>query len=80
MDDNYQTPLIERAIRMAAGNCDIPLGAIFHSDCGSNYTSRQFGDHAIACIGTLFQTAFSKRASLFRACDIVVDTRTVGSS
>jgi putative transposase len=43
MDDNYKTPLIEAAIRMAARNCDLPPGAIFHSDRGSNYTSQQFG-------------------------------------
>lgn len=43
MDDNYKTPLIEAAIRMAARNYDLPPGAIFHSDRGSNYTSRQFG-------------------------------------
>lgn len=42
MDDNYQTPLIEKAIRMAARNYRIRRGAIFHSDRGSNYTSAQF--------------------------------------
>lgn len=44
MDDNYKTPLIEDAIRMAARNHDIKPGAIFHSDRGSNYTSQQFAD------------------------------------
>ncbi len=43
MDDNYKTPLIEQAIRMAARNYQLPPGAIFHSDRGSNYTSNQFG-------------------------------------
>jgi transposase InsO family protein len=43
MDDNYKTPLIEKAIRMAARNYELPTGAIFHSDRGSNYTSKQFG-------------------------------------
>ena len=43
MDDNYKTPLIEAAIRMAARNVNLPPGAIFHSDRGSNYTSDQFG-------------------------------------
>jgi putative transposase len=43
MDDNYKTPLIEAAIWMAARNGDLPPGAIFHSDRGSNYTSQQFG-------------------------------------
>ena len=42
MDDNYKTPLIEAAIRMAARNVDLPKDAIFHSDRGSNYTSDDF--------------------------------------
>jgi len=42
MDDNYKTPLISRAVRMAAANLDLPDGAIFHSDRGSNYTSAEF--------------------------------------
>jgi putative transposase len=42
MDDNYKTPLITAAIKMAAGNLDLPEGAIFHSDRGSNYTSGEF--------------------------------------
>jgi putative transposase len=44
MADNYQTPLIEEAIRMAARNYPIKRGAIFHSDRGSNYTSAQFAN------------------------------------
>jgi len=43
MDDNYKTPLISDAIKMAARNLDLPEGAIFHSDRGSNYTSTEFG-------------------------------------
>ena len=43
MDDNYKTPLISRAIEMAARNLDLPEGAIFHSDRGSNYTSAEYG-------------------------------------
>ena len=43
MDDNYKNPLIENAIRMAARNYELPADAIFHSDRGSNYTSKQFG-------------------------------------
>jgi putative transposase len=42
MDDNYKTPLIIDAIQMAARNVNLPPGAIFHSDRGSNYTSAKF--------------------------------------
>jgi putative transposase len=42
MDDNYKTPLIGEAIKMAARNLYLPEGAIFHSDRGSNYTSAEF--------------------------------------
>lgn len=42
MDDNYKTPLIKDAIRMAARNVDLPEDAVFHSDRGSNYTSGEF--------------------------------------
>ena len=40
--DNYKTPLIEKAVEMAARNVELPEGAIFHSDRGSNYTSAEF--------------------------------------
>jgi putative transposase len=42
MDDNYRTPLIVSAIQMAARNIELPVGAVFHSDRGSNYTSAEF--------------------------------------
>jgi putative transposase len=42
IDDNYKTPLIERAIEMAARNNALAGKAIFHTDRGSNYTSVQF--------------------------------------
>ena len=42
MVDNCKTPLISRAIEMAARNLDVPEGAVFHSDRGSNYTSAEF--------------------------------------
>jgi putative transposase len=42
MDDNYRAPLISSAIEMAARNLDLPAGAVFHSDRGSNYTSAEF--------------------------------------
>ena len=40
--DNYRTPLITAAIKMAARNVELPDGAVFHSDRGSNYTSAEF--------------------------------------
>jgi len=40
--DNYRTPLIQQAIAMAARNYSLAEGAVFHSDCGSNYTSCEF--------------------------------------
>ena len=42
MDDNYKTPLIIEAVRMAARNVTFADDAIFHSDRGSNYTSTSF--------------------------------------
>ena len=42
MDDNYKTPLIQRAIEMAVRSYPLAARAIFHSDRGSNYTSCQF--------------------------------------
>ncbi len=42
MADNYKTPLIQDAIRMAARNLPLPPGAVFHSDRGSNYTSEEY--------------------------------------
>jgi transposase InsO family protein len=40
--DNYRTPLITKAIEMAARNVALPADAVFHSDRGSNYTSAEF--------------------------------------
>jgi putative transposase len=40
--DNYKTPLVQRAIEMAARNRSLAEGAVFHSDHGSNYTSCEF--------------------------------------
>lgn len=42
MDDNYKTPLIQKAIEMADRNHQLATDAIFHSDRGSNYTSQEF--------------------------------------
>jgi putative transposase len=38
---NYKTPLIKKAVEMAARNYPLAENTIFHSDHGSNYTSRQ---------------------------------------
>jgi transposase InsO family protein len=43
MAEDYKTPLIQGAIRMAARNLVLPPDAVFHSDRGSNYTSDDFG-------------------------------------
>ena len=42
IDDNYKTPLIQRAIEMAARNHSLADKAIFHTDRGSNYMSGEF--------------------------------------
>jgi putative transposase len=42
IDDHYKTPLIQRAIEMAARNHSLADKAIFHTDRGSNYTSGEF--------------------------------------
>jgi putative transposase len=42
MDGSYRAPLIVSAIEMAARNLDLPEGAVFRSDRGSNYTSGDF--------------------------------------
>jgi putative transposase len=42
MDDNYKTGLISEALHHAAQNTPLVRDAIFHSDRGSNYTSREF--------------------------------------
>lgn len=44
MDDHYRTPLIIQALQNAQRNGKVSDGAIFHSDRGSNYTSKSFGD------------------------------------
>ena len=42
MDDNYKTPLIVEALTQAADRTTLVADAIFHSDRGSNYCSREF--------------------------------------
>jgi putative transposase len=68
MDDNYRTPLISSAIKMAARNLRLPDGAIFHSDRGSNYTSAEFAAvlewlgirHSVGRTGTCFDNALAE--------------------
>ena len=45
MADHYRTPLITKAIQMAAANLQLrpSSSAVFHSDRGSNYTSEEYG-------------------------------------
>jgi len=42
--ERYPASLVIAALEMAAGRITLPEGAIFHSDRGSQYTSRSFGD------------------------------------
>ncbi|MGH9206919.1 MAG: IS3 family transposase [Acidimicrobiales bacterium] len=83
MDDNYKTPLISAAIRMAARNHTLEPGAIFHSDRGSNYTSRQFADtlaeldlrHSVGRTGICYDNAMAE--SFFAALKNELVHRTV---
>jgi transposase InsO family protein len=67
-DDNYKTPLIEKAIEMAARNHPLAAEAIFHSDRGSNYTSQQFASalgkhdlrHSVGRTGICYDNAMAE--------------------
>jgi len=67
-DDNYKTPLIEKAIGMAARNYSLADKAIFHSDRGSNYTSQQFAGalakhnlrHSVGRTGICYDNAMAE--------------------
>jgi putative transposase len=50
LDDNYRTPLITKAIQMAARNLDLPADAIFHSDRGSNGGFNRSSQHRLAVL------------------------------
>jgi putative transposase len=54
IDDNYRTPLITKAIEMAARSTGLPADAIFHSDRGSNLEFKGSSQHCLAgpSIGT----------------------------
>ncbi|WP_433394005.1 IS3 family transposase [Micromonospora sp. KLBMP9576] len=68
MDDNYKTPLIEAAIAMAARNQSLAVDAIFHTDRGSNYTSRTFAKtlnkfgirHSVGRTGICYDNAMAE--------------------
>jgi putative transposase len=68
MGNNYKTPLITEAIEMAARNLDLPDGAVFHSDRGSNYTSAEFAGvlrglgirQSVGRTGTCFDNALAE--------------------
>ncbi|MGH3875382.1 MAG: DDE-type integrase/transposase/recombinase [Pseudonocardiaceae bacterium] len=49
MDDNYKTPLISAALRMAARNHALEPGAIFHSDYAELCVKSR--DRVLACAG-----------------------------
>ena len=65
---NYKTPLIEKAIGMAARNRSLAGNAVFHSDRGSNYTSRQFAGtlrkynlrHSVGRTGICYDNAMAE--------------------
>lgn len=48
--DHMKSSLVCDAITMAAGNMNLPRGAIFHSDRGTQYTSIEFRGH-LATLG-----------------------------
>lgn len=45
MADHLRTTLVSDAISMAARNYALPVGAVFHSDRGCQYSSQEFRDH-----------------------------------
>jgi putative transposase len=68
MDDNYKAPLIEAALRHAAGRIEFAPDAIFHSDRGSNYMSYEFAKaistlglrHSVGRTGVCFDNALAE--------------------
>jgi putative transposase len=68
MDDNYRTPLISSAVKMAARNLRLSDDAVFHSDRGSNYTSAEFAAvlenlgirQSVGRTGTCFDNALAE--------------------
>lgn len=60
MAEHMRTDLVCDAITMAALNVDLPAGAVFHSDRGTQYTSEQFATH----LDTLHITASMGRTGV----------------
>ena len=68
IDDHYKTPLIQRALEMAARNHKLADKAIFHSDRGSNYTSAEFAKtinelnlrHSVGRTGICYDNAMAE--------------------
>ena len=58
MADHMRTDLVCDAVTMAATNLDLPPGAVFHSDRGSQYTSDEFTKHLtrVGLIGSMGRT------------------------
>ena len=71
MADSYKTPLIQRAVRVAAANVELPCGAVFHSDRGSSYTSEEFAAtltdlgvrQSVGRTGTCYDSSLSESTS-----------------
>ena len=68
MADNYHTDLVCETVSMAKRNGRVRRRAIFHSDRGSQYTSKQFGVHLKAMrmrgsmgkVGTCYDNALAE--------------------
>lgn len=58
MADHMRTSLICDAVSMAAGRTELVPGAIFHSDRGTQYTSREYADHlsSLGVVGSMGRT------------------------
>ena len=79
MADHYKTPLITKAIEMAARNLDLPEGAIAHSDRGSNYTSDDYEKvlkrlgltRSVGRTGSCFDNALAESTNGFLKVELV---------
>jgi transposase InsO family protein len=71
MDDNYRTPLITAAIGMAARNLDLPEGAVFHSDRGSNLRFKGSSQHRLVGLRVAVRPALRLASSSRVSCGVV---------